>query len=126
VYFDHLTDSQHRHAARSSIAEDLSRQLRAHLRLVAEFATLGAYELTDSESDARAAGATPRSAERSGSSVCTSGERRASRRHVAAASIPCPVPADGRRAPASCDRGGRRSGGVQTPVQPCICAGDSA
>jgi hypothetical protein len=94
------------------------------LRLAFDFATLGAYELTDDDSDTAAAGTNrPAPAERSERRSCAAGARTAPRRHVSEASLPCPAPADSHRPSASCGRGGRRAGGVATPVQPCICAG---
>jgi hypothetical protein len=90
------------------------------LRLAFDFATLGAYELTGADADPEAAGAEPRPADRHGRNACTSGPRR---RHVVAASVSCPAPADARRSSASCARGGRRGGSVPTPEQPCVCAG---
>jgi hypothetical protein len=94
------------------------------LRLALDFATLGAYELTEAEGELAAAGPEPpKPAERAESRHCANAAQRTQRRHVSDASLPCPAPADGRRAPASCERGGRRAGGVPTPAQPCTCAG---
>jgi hypothetical protein len=92
------------------------------LRLAFDFATLGAYELPQADSDTAASGADGAApADRSERRSCASTARTAPRRHVSHASLPCPAPADSRR-PASCGRGGRRPGSVPTPAQPCTCA----
>jgi hypothetical protein len=94
------------------------------LKLALDFATLGAYELTEVDGETPAAGAErPRRDERSERKPCASGDRGAPRRHVGDARLPCSAPTEGHRAPASCGRGGRRAGGVATPEQPCTCAG---
>src|SRR6266511_1340344 len=81
------------------------------LRLALDFATLGAYELTGADGETAAAGDDqPQRAERDERRSCASAAEGKSRRHVSDASLPCPAPADGRRAPASCERGARRAG----------------
>jgi hypothetical protein len=98
------------------------------LRLAFDFATLGAYELTEAGEDPAATDAEPRPAEHIKPrptegverTACTSDGRL---RHVGPANVPCPVPADARRPPERCDGGGRRAGSVATAEQPCTWTG---
>jgi hypothetical protein len=94
------------------------------LRLAFDFATLGAYELTEGDCERPLSGGDATApVERGGHVACATTTGHALRRHVGEASLPCPAPAEGRRAPASCTRGGRRPGSVQVPEQPCVCSG---
>ena len=89
----------------------LKEQLRARLRVAADFATLGAYELTGDEA------AEPVHA-----------EREVPQRVFLFAKVAAPCPASRAEDRPRCARRSararpaRRRGGVRAPEQPCICA----
>jgi hypothetical protein len=103
--------------------QELRDFLADRLRLAFDFATLGAYDLTEEEREQAAAGGGELAQQQSRSRICTSDARPVSRRHVGSATLSCPAPAERRRPSLSCSKSsGRRPGSVPTPMQPCLCA----
>jgi hypothetical protein len=105
----------------------LKEQLRARLRVAADFATLGAYELTAPEGDRELA--------ESLAEAPHAGLERPQRVFLfARAAAPCPASRDVERPRCAVDAGARRvakerparrRGGVRAPEQPCVCSGRS-
>jgi hypothetical protein len=102
----------------------LKEQLRARLRVAADFATLGAYELTAPEGDRESAGSPVEPPH---------GELERPQRVFlfAKAAAPCPASREVERPRCAVDAGARRvakdrparrRGGVRAPEQPCICS----
>ena len=107
-----------------TVGHYLGEQLRERLRLLADFATLGAYELTAPEGDAELAeaGAMRHSLER---------ERPQRVFLFAKVAPPCPSSRAAERPRCAVDAGARRAakarptrrrGGVSAPEQPCLCS----
>jgi hypothetical protein len=102
----------------------LKEQLRARLRVAADFATLGAYELTAPEGDRELA-------EQALETAHSERERPQRVFLFAKVAAPCPASREVERPRCAVDAGARRAagdrpvrrrGGVRAPEQPCICS----
>ena len=123
------TNENHRELPESRAGRDLREQLRERLRLLAEFATLGAYELTDDAAAPWRRAARPRRRAHAAGASCSRGPRPTARtaRRGREAVAQCPTPRRG----ASCVTGGRRRAGAwrgavaasRLPSSPAPCRG---
>ena len=114
--------------------QELRSYLAARIRLALEFATLGAYELSEGEGSVppRALAEDPYEGNRGASRTTHTGCEPARREHVGDSRVPCAGPAlqasdcswqraSGRRAS---DRWERRAGSLPKRRQPCTWHGD--